>query len=256
MADDPGRALLHLLRSRLVGLLDDARAAIENAGGLGALGPGGPEWAGTALEGHLLAAPGPVAAGDPVTAKVLESLGKVAAIGGPGAEGGLFGWEPDPAGHGQPRGIAVAVRIEGGAGQVFAAALAATAPGGVPRLELVASGALDGLSQALPLDAAWSLRAGGRLSGSLGVAIGADGAPVVDSGTPGDAVRLALARVAPDGGAGPGVDLGALQLGAELLLAPGPAPGLSGRLRISSGAVRLAPGDFSAIVPRAGADPA
>jgi hypothetical protein len=224
---------------------------------LDALGPAGPQWAGTALEGRLLAAPAPVAAGNPVTAKVLEALGKLGAIGAPGAEGGLFGWDPDPAGHAQPRGIAGAVRIDGGAGQVFAGALAVTAPGGVPRLEVVGSGTLDGLSGALALDPAWTLRVGGRLAGSLGVAIGAAGAPVVEAGSAGDTVRLALARLAPgaDAGAGPGIDLGALDLSAELRLAPGGAPTLRGRLGISGGAVRLAPGDFSALVPGLGPIP-
>src|SRR3954470_2340778 len=111
MPDDAGRELLQLLRGRLVALLGEALGAAEGAGALGGLGPGGPQWDGTALEGHLLAPLGAVAVADPLTAKVLESLGKLSAISGPGAEAGLFGWDPDPLGHAQPRGIACAVRI-------------------------------------------------------------------------------------------------------------------------------------------------
>src|SRR3954470_23973546 len=126
MPDDAGRELLQLLRGRLVALLGEALGAAEGAGALGGLGPGGPQWDGTALEGHLLAPLGAVAAADPLTAKVLEALEKLSAISGPGAEAGVFGWEPDVVGHAQPRGLACALRVAnpGPAGGVFAAALA------------------------------------------------------------------------------------------------------------------------------------
>lgn len=257
MADDPGRVMLQLLRSRLVALLDEARKAAEQAVQLETLIAAGEPWTGTALEGRLLTAIESATSTNPLTARVLEALAKLEEVTGATAEGGLFGWDPDPTGGAEPRGVAYALRIENdGSGRQLAAALALTAPGGVPRLSIVASGSIEDLSAELPLDENWTLRAGARTAGTLDVSIAAEGDPIVAPGTSdGDVARLDLSRKSSDDDDEPGISLGAVELSAVTEIAPGGKPGLTGRLAIHDGAVRLAPGDLSKILPALGPIP-
>ena len=253
MAEEAGRALLGLLRRRLVDLLDDARQALQ----LDGLGPVAGPWTGSGLEGHLLAAPGQAGAGDPVTAKVLDVLDQASVTIGQ-AEGGLFGWDPEPGGPSQARGIAYAIRTGDAsqtAGPVLAAALAITSPSGA-RLELVASGTTTGTSApALDFGSGWALRVDGEIAGVLRVGFGAEGDVDVSGGAEGDRLRIQVSRRRPAAGQGgglePGIDLGGLALTLEVRMAGG-RPRLRGGLKISGGQVRLAPGDFSALLPALG----
>lgn len=248
MADDAGRQLGHLLRERLVALFDEARRAVEDAGALPALTPAGAPWTGTALEGHLLAAPALPAGGNPVAAQVLAALGKLA-TGGPDHVAGVFGW--DPVAGGAPRGIACAIRLGPDGGPGLAGALVVTATG----LEVVASGASGEEAAVLALDERWALRAGGRVAGRLRVGLSADGPPTIEGATAGDVLRLALSRSPASPQEGPGIDLGALAFTAELTLGPDGAPSLKGRLQIRGGAVRLPLQEFAALVPGLGPVP-
>jgi Family of unknown function (DUF6603) len=250
MADDAGQVLLRLLRRQAFALLDEGRQALDQAGDLAPLGPAGPEWSGTALEPHLLAPPAGVGQGGPVATRVLEFLQARAAP----AQAGLFGWDPDPAAHAQPRGIAWAVRADAG-GVKLAAAVAVTAPGGTPRLDVVASGAADQASAAIELGPGWTISLQAKTAGAMTVSLGPEGDPTVTAGSENDRVLVSLSRAAPPPQGGPGIDLGGLTFTAELEIGPGSKPVADGRLQIRGGAIRLAPGAFSSLIPGMGPIP-
>jgi uncharacterized protein DUF6603 len=249
VADELGREMLHLLRQQLVALLGDARQAAEDAAGLSALPAAGSEWDGTPLKGRLLAPLAPVVPDATLGPLVLKGLDALSGSGG-GIEADVRGWEPAPPGPSPERGIAYAVRVATPGGRL-AAALALTAPGGSPRLELIAGGSVSD-AQAVNFGGGWTLNLDGHATGALTVALGRDGDPTVSGATDGDALRLHLTRTAPQPGTGPGIDLGALDFTASLKLGPDLKPVPEGRLRISGGSVRIAPGDLAALLPALG----
>ena len=189
MADDPGRVLLGILRTQAIAVLDGARRALADTGALTQLEPAGPPFAGTALDGHLLIAPS-ADAGGPLVRHVLEGLRALSA----GDRTGLFGWAAQArpgAGARTPDGIAWAAR----SGDV-AAAIAVTAPGGRPQLELVASGSADAPPLALSTGG-WTLAFAVHAAGEVRVVLPPDGDPVVAAAAPGDAISFTLARPPP-----------------------------------------------------------
>ena len=256
MADDSGAVLLGLLRSSLMSLLSDALKAFTQSDGLSNLDPVGPAWAGSGLEDRLLDSPAAVIPANPVTGRVIDALRKVSAINGPDAIGGLFGWDPDPVGHSRSRGIACALRLGPAGAPTFAVAAAVTLDAaGNPRIDIVAKGNTADRSTVLPLDASSALSIGGRVVGGIELGLPVTGPATVARGSSGDAVRVKLTRAAfAQPGVGPGIDLGAIGLLAEIKLS-GTVPELAGGMRISGGSIRITPGELSAIVPALGPIP-
>ena len=250
MPDTAGTMLLQLLRSAITSLLSDALSELRHATDLSALGPAGPEWAGSGFEAHLLQPVTTTLPASPVTARVVAALQKLSHVTGPSATAGLFGWNPDPVGHTRQPGIACAIRISGPSPAMkFAAALAITLDNGQPAVAIVAHGDSGPQSGGLPLDDQWALTAGGKITDTFEVDLPATGPATVTHANNGDVIRLGLTRQAtPAAGVGPGIDLGAIAFDVALTLA-GATPDLSGAMRITGGAIRIAPDDLSSIVP-------
>lgn len=225
MGDSPGRQLLTAVRRELVHSLHDAAAAL--AGQLAALAPE-PGWDGTPFAGRVL---GPVAPTDPV-------LGAFAGLtaDGNGAVAGLRGWQDDAA-----RGVAYVVRFADGA------AVAVTVTPAAPEL-VVRAGGLTGETRELPLASGWRLRIGGAVAGTLEIAIGPDGEPLLHASTPGDWLEAEFHRDHSDLlgiAGGPSVDFGAITLAGRIEV----TGAWSGHLTIRDGEVRLAPSTLTGILP-------
>jgi hypothetical protein len=220
VADDSGAVLLGLLRRSLMSLLSDALKAFTQSDGLSNLDPVGSAWAGSGLEDRLLDSPAAVIPANPVTGRVIDAVRKVSAINGPDAIGGLFGWDPDPVGHSRSRGIACALRLGPAGAPTFALAAAVTLDAaGNPRIDIVAKGNTADRSTVLPLDASSALSIGGRVVGGIELGLPVTGPATVARGSSGDAVRVELTRAAfAQPGVGPGIDLGAIELLAEIKL--------------------------------------
>jgi hypothetical protein len=256
VADDSGAVLLRLLRSSLISLLSDALETVTQSVGFSSLNPVGAEWAGSGLEDRLLEPPAAVMSANPVTGRVIDALRKLSSINRPDAIAGLFGWDPDPVGHSQSRGIACAVRLGPVGAPNFAVAMAVTfdAASSV-RIDIVAKGNTGDRSTVLPLDARSALSVGARVVDTFEIGLPVTGPATVVRGSSGDAVRVGLTRAAAAQPAkGPGIDLGAIELFAEIKLS-GRVPELTGGMRIGGGSVRITPGDLSAIVPALGPIP-
>jgi hypothetical protein len=249
VADDTGKALLNLLRNSLTTLLSDALADLAAGNGLADLEPVGPEWGGSGFEQRLLTPP-TGDGGGAVTARVIVAMRKLALISGPTASAGLFGWDPDPVAHSRSRGIATAVRVGPQGNPNFAAALAITIDAtGKANIDIVGKANTGAGSTPLQIDGEWGLSVGGQVAGVIEVGLPATGPATVALGAIADVIRVGVTRPAPSGGgAGPGIDLGAVELNAALSV-DGPSPALTGGMRISGGRVRITPGDLSSILP-------
>jgi hypothetical protein len=247
MADGAGRILQAALRRHLVAALRDIRDQLDAAGTLSALGPAGPEWAGSGLEDRLLAPLQGVTASGPFTDAVLRGLhGLTGAAGGAPVLATLHGWAPAPGAH---RGIAYAVRVDAASG-AFAFAVHLAGDGGGARLGLSARGG-GSAPVAGPVGAGWTLTASGTAGGGLELELGDDGSVAVAAGTAGDALLVELARgdrgerIGP--APGPGVRLGALAFGGELRV-DGSGLARRGWVRCSGGAVELVSDVLSGLI--------
>ncbi|TRW86255.1 hypothetical protein FK535_07265 [Mycolicibacterium sp. 018/SC-01/001] len=243
---DSGTELLRLLRTSLTQLLADALAELERTAGLPALGPAGPDWADCGFADHLLAPVDDGMSANPVTQQVISAMRKLAGVAGPGAFGGLFGWEPDPVGHTADRGIACAVKMVAVGGQ-FAAAVVVTKDGDGARLDIVAKGDKTA-HEPLAIDDVWSLDIGGHASDVVEIHLPPSGHATVTRGSNGDTIRVGLVRKKTAPGVGPGIDLGDIALTAALTL-DGDTPKLAAGLQIRNGQVRVAPGDLAGLIP-------
>jgi hypothetical protein len=259
VAVDPGHELLALLRRRLVTAFHDAADALRAAGALDGLGPAGPPWTPGAVGEQLLARLDQVPVPGLQAGALLPLAGQLTSVDDGGSlVAGLYGWDPDPVGHTQPRGIAYAVRAGADPGELRVA-LAAVVVDGVPALELVASGVISP-GEDIPLVGGWSLLPDGAVDGVLRVRFAATGAAQVSGGTPGDHVSVQLIRSAPAGpdvgvAGGPALDLGNVSVGVALALGPDGTPHTIGAVRIDGGAATLAPAGVAALIPGLGPIP-
>jgi hypothetical protein len=253
MAESPGIELQRAIRQQAVAVLGRLRDDLEAAGTLTTLGPGGPEWAGTALEGHVLADLGQVGLADPFTAGVLNALRQVTGGAAGGVLTGLHGWEAAP---GAARGVAFVARVDTGAGGLAVAVHLTPADGG-PLLGLTASGASDEAVRAV-LGAEWSIAVSGRVVSALRLHVGPDGSASVVDGSDGDTVRVELDRAAdpePLGvPGGPSLTLGPASLGGEVRVAAG-GVARNAWVRLPEGSVQLVPTGLARVVPELGSLP-
>ena len=249
VAEGPGVALQREIRRQVVALLGRLRDQVEAIGALAGLGPAGPEWAGTGLDGRLLARLDQLDLPDPLATAVLDVVRS--AVGG--QEGALLtaihGWQDADGG---PRGIALAGRVgaPGAGGLVFAVHV--TPSGNGPLLGLTALGAA---AQAVrvPLSASFSLTVSGQVGGALELTVDpATGDVARVLGSDGDRLRVDLERTAdlrPLGvPGGPGVVLGPAAFGAEIVLDGGRIERRV-TVRLPQAAIQLAPTALARLVP-------
>ena len=236
-----------------MGLLANARRALDARGALAGLRPAGEEWSGTPLVGRLLAPIDTLDVPDPIPAAVLTALGGLTG----GAEplvAALHGWEPGPPGAGHPRGLAYAVRATAGGSHV-AAAIALTGEGDGARLTFLAGGAGQVDAADIAMSAGWLVRFAGQAEGTLEFSVGTDGDLQIVSATSGDRLSLAFRRadLGDDGriGAspGPGIHLGAVTFGADVTVDAGGQLAPSGWAQLEGGSVELAPAALSGLLP-------
>jgi hypothetical protein len=105
------------------------------------------------------------------------------------------------------------------------------------------------------LGGGWRLQFNGLVGGALEVSVGIDGVPAVDGATDGDRLRIGFRR--PDRGpagrlgppGGPGVNLGAVGFGGELVVdsAGGLVP--TGWASVERGSIELTPGALAGLLP-------
>jgi len=252
VAEGPGVALQREIRRQVLTLLGRLRDQVEAIGALAGLGPAGPEWASTALDGRLLARLDQLDLPDPLATAV---LGVVRSATG-GQEGVLLaaihGWQD---GEGGPRGIALAGRVgaPGAGGLVFAVHVTPSGTG--PLLGLTASGVMAQAAR-IPLSDSFSLTVFGQIGGTLGLTVDPTTGDVARTlGSDGDRLRIDLERTAdlrPLGvPGGPGVVLGPAAFGAEVVLNGGRI-GRRVTVRLPQAALRLAPAALARLVPAPG----
>jgi hypothetical protein len=256
MAESPSVALQRAIRQQVVAALGRLRDEAEAAGALAALGPAGPEWAMTALDGHLLAPLGALAVADQFAAAVLAALRGVTGGKAGTAVTALHGWQDVPGG---PRGIAFAGRV-GGGGDADSLAFAlhvSPSPDG-PRLGLTASGAAA-QPVTVRLNASWTLIVSGSVGGALRLVLDpATGAFSVQQGGDGDHVEGELRRVddlrtlgVPGG---PAVVLGSAAVGAQVSVDGGRVV-WQAWMRLPGASAQVAPAAFARLVPALGPVP-
>jgi hypothetical protein len=242
--DSPGLVLFAALRRQLMLALAQARGVLT----LSDLPGAGQEWDGTAVAGRLLERIGGDAPADPLAAATINALNRLT-FSADGFTSELRGWQPDP-GANEPRGLAYALRTAPGE---LIVVLAVTGDGDGARMQLVASGARAAEAE-FTTGGGWTVKASGAVNGTIEAAFGTQGAAQISGATAGDRFRVEFSR-ADDGGRlgdpnGPGLRLGALSLGGELLVDPNLSAHPKGFARSTGGAVEILPSALAGVVPQ------